>query len=163
MPLLEGLDGVNKMSKSLGNYIGITDSPDEMFGKLMSISDELMWRYFELLSFRPLAEIKGLRDRFPQAQTRETSSSSWQRKLLRDSMIRRPQIRRCEAFINRFRNNELPADMPEIELDMRCCRAAGHCPCAQSGRAGCQYFRGFPYDSSGCSAHRQRASGGFRP
>ena len=52
MPLLEGLDGVNKMSKSLGNYIGITEPPDEMFGKLMSISDELMWRYFELLSFR---------------------------------------------------------------------------------------------------------------
>ena len=55
MPLLEGLDGVNKMSKSLGNYIGITEAPDEMFGKLMSISDELMWRYFDLLSFRPNA------------------------------------------------------------------------------------------------------------
>ena len=61
MPLLEGLDGVNKMSKSLGNFIGITDSPDEMFGKLMSISDELMWRYFELLSFRPLADVAALR------------------------------------------------------------------------------------------------------
>ena len=61
MPLLEGLDGVNKMSKSLGNYIGITDAPDEMFGKLMSISDELMWRYFELLSFRSSAEIDALR------------------------------------------------------------------------------------------------------
>ena len=60
MPLLEGLDGVNKMSKSLGNYVGITEAPDSMFGKLMSISDELMWRYFELLSFRPLAEIAAL-------------------------------------------------------------------------------------------------------
>ncbi|HLF98426.1 MAG TPA: tyrosine--tRNA ligase [Methylococcaceae bacterium] len=57
MPILEGLDGVQKMSKSLGNYIGIAEAPDDMFGKLMSISDELMWRYFELLSFRPLAEI----------------------------------------------------------------------------------------------------------
>ena len=57
MPLLEGLDGVNKMSKSLGNYVGITDPPDERFGKLMSISDELMWRYFDLLSFRSLDEI----------------------------------------------------------------------------------------------------------
>ena len=56
-PLLEGTDGVNKMSKSLGNYIGITEDADSMFGKLMSISDELMWRYFELLSFRPLKEI----------------------------------------------------------------------------------------------------------
>lgn len=61
MPLLEGLDGVQKMSKSLGNYIGITDVPDDMFGKLMSISDQLMWRYFELLSFRPMSEIQQFR------------------------------------------------------------------------------------------------------
>jgi tyrosyl-tRNA synthetase len=60
-PLLEGTDGVNKMSKSLGNYIGITEDPDSMFGKLMSISDELMWRYLELLSFRPLSDIAALR------------------------------------------------------------------------------------------------------
>lgn len=61
LPLLEGLDGVQKMSKSLGNYIGVTEPPDEMFGKVMSISDELMWRYFELLSDRPMAEIDGWR------------------------------------------------------------------------------------------------------
>jgi len=61
VPLLEGTDGVNKMSKSLGNYIGITEDPDSMFGKLMSISDELMWRYFELLSFRPLGELATLK------------------------------------------------------------------------------------------------------
>src|SRR4051812_7454320 len=61
MPLLEGLDGVNKMSKSLGNYIGIAESADAIFGKVMSISDELMWRYFELLSFRPLGDIAGLK------------------------------------------------------------------------------------------------------
>jgi tyrosyl-tRNA synthetase len=61
MPLLEGLDGVNKMSKSLGNYIGVTEDADSMFGKLMSISDELMWRYFDLLSFRANAELEGLR------------------------------------------------------------------------------------------------------
>ncbi len=61
MPLLEGLDGVHKMSKSLGNYIGITEDADTMFGKVMSISDALMWRYFELLSFRPLAEVAGLK------------------------------------------------------------------------------------------------------
>ncbi len=59
-PLLEGLDGVQKMSKTLDNYVGITDPPDEMFGKLMSVSDDLMWRYFELLSFRPLADIENL-------------------------------------------------------------------------------------------------------
>jgi tyrosyl-tRNA synthetase len=61
MPLLEGTDGINKMSKSLGNYIGIAEGPGDMFGKLMRISDELMWRYFELLSFRPLGDIAGLR------------------------------------------------------------------------------------------------------
>ena len=61
MPLLEGLDGVNKMSKSLGNYIGINEAADVQFGKLMSIGDDLMWRYFELLSFRPLAEVAALR------------------------------------------------------------------------------------------------------
>ncbi|HEY6642611.1 tyrosine--tRNA ligase [Povalibacter sp.] len=61
MPLLEGLDGVNKMSKSLGNYIGVTDAPDDMFGKLMSISDDLMWRYFDLLSFRPNAQLASFR------------------------------------------------------------------------------------------------------
>src|SRR6185295_14753309 len=61
LPLLEGLDGVNKMSKSLDNYVGITESPNEMFGKLMSVSDELMWRYYELLSFRPLDAIAALK------------------------------------------------------------------------------------------------------
>ena len=61
MPLLEGLDGVNKMSKSLGNYIGVTEAPDDMFGKLMSISDDLMWRYFDLLSFRTNEEIGALK------------------------------------------------------------------------------------------------------
>jgi tyrosyl-tRNA synthetase len=61
MPLLEGTDGVNKMSKSLGNYIAIAESPETMFGKIMSISDDLMWRYFELLSFRPLSEVAQLR------------------------------------------------------------------------------------------------------
>ena len=63
MPLLEGLDGVEKMSKSKGNYIGIDEPPDDMFGKVMSISDELMWRYFELLSFRPMADVAALQAR----------------------------------------------------------------------------------------------------
>ena len=63
LPLLEGLDGVNKMSKSLDNYVGITDAPNDMFGKLMSISDDLMWRYYELLSFRSQADIAKLKAR----------------------------------------------------------------------------------------------------
>lgn len=68
MPLLEGLDGVNKMSKSLGNYIGVTEDADSMFGKLMSISDELMWRYFDLLSFRSNAELEGLRKQLAEGR-----------------------------------------------------------------------------------------------
>src|SRR5690349_14939743 len=68
MPLLEGLDGVNKMSKSLGNYIGVNEDPDSMFGKLMSISDELMWRYFDLLSFRPNAELSALKQQLEQGR-----------------------------------------------------------------------------------------------
>jgi tyrosyl-tRNA synthetase len=67
-PLLEGLDGVNKMSKSLGNYIGVTEDADSMFGKLMSISDELMWRYFDLLSFRSNAELEGLRKQLAEGR-----------------------------------------------------------------------------------------------
>jgi tyrosyl-tRNA synthetase len=68
MPLLEGLDGVNKMSKSLGNYIGVNEQADSMFGKLMSISDELMWRYFDLLSFRPNAELASLRQQIAEGR-----------------------------------------------------------------------------------------------
>ena len=64
MPILEGLDGVQKMSKSLGNYIGIEDAPNDMFGKIMSISDDLMWRYFELLSFRPMSEVEQFQQRY---------------------------------------------------------------------------------------------------
>ena len=75
MPLLEGLDGVNKMSKSLGNYVGIAEPPGEMFGKLMSISDVLMWRYFELLSFRPLAEIASAAVHQSQFEQRVGSSA----------------------------------------------------------------------------------------
>jgi len=77
MPLLEGLDGVNKMSKSLGNYIGVAEAPEAMFGKVMSISDTLMWRYFELLSFRPLSEIEGLRRGVADGRNPRTSNSSW--------------------------------------------------------------------------------------
>ncbi len=80
MPILEGLDGVQKMSKSLDNYIGISESPDEMFGKLMSISDDLMWRYFELLSFRPMSEIANCASVSSRAPIHAISSSSWVRK-----------------------------------------------------------------------------------
>jgi tyrosyl-tRNA synthetase len=116
MPLLEGLDGVNKMSKSLGNYIGITDSPDDMFGKLMSVSDELMWRYFELLSFRPLAAIAALRDRIAQGGNPRDVKFELAQELVARFHDADAAARAQASFVDRFRNNEAPEDMPEIAL-----------------------------------------------
>ena len=116
MPLLEGLDGVNKMSKSLGNYIGITDAPNDMFGKVMSISDELMWRYFELLSFRPLSELQRFKMDVEQgANPRDLKF------LLAEELIERFHSKAAataarEDFITRFQKGVLPDDMPEILL-----------------------------------------------
>jgi tyrosyl-tRNA synthetase len=117
MPLLEGLDGVNKMSKSLDNYIGITDAPAEMFGKLMSVSDDLMWRYFELLSFRPLNEIKGLEQRVEAGENPRDIKYE-----LADEIVGRfhgaaAAVKAKDAFVSRFRDNAIPADMPEVTLD----------------------------------------------
>jgi len=117
MPLLEGLDGVNKMSKSLNNYIGITDAPDEMFGKLMSVSDDLMWRYFELLSFRPLDELSTLRQRVADGENPRDIKFE-----LADELVARfhdaaAAARAKDSFINRFRKNEMPEDMPEVALE----------------------------------------------
>jgi len=116
MPLLEGLDGVQKMSKSLGNYIGITDAPGEMFGKLMKISDELMWRYFELLSFRTLEDINGLRKRVEDGMNPRDAKFE----LARELVARFHDTAAAEAaqqeFIARFREGALPEDMPELTL-----------------------------------------------
>lgn len=116
MPLLEGLDGVNKMSKSLGNYIGITDAPNDMFGKIMSISDDLMWRYFELLSFRPLTEI----NRFKQ-DVEQGANPRDLKFLLAEEIIERfhshsAALGAREDFIARFQKGAMPDEMPEIQL-----------------------------------------------
>ncbi len=116
MPLLEGTDGVNKMSKSLGNYIGIDEAPDEIFGKLMSISDELMWRYFELLSFRPLPEIEGFKQQIEQgANPRDIKF------LLAEEIIARfhseaAATKSRENFIARFQKGAMPDDMDEKQI-----------------------------------------------
>ncbi|MDO8207332.1 MAG: tyrosine--tRNA ligase [Gallionella sp.] len=116
MPLLEGLDGVNKMSKSLGNYIGITDAPQDMFGKLMSISDVLMWRYLELLSFRSLGEIAAWR-----TETEGGRNPRDIKVLLAQEIVTRFHSQRdaetaLEEFEARFRRGVLPDDMPEINV-----------------------------------------------
>ncbi len=116
MPILEGLDGVQKMSKSLGNYIGVDDAPDDMFGKIMSISDELMWRYFELLSFRPMPEIEQFKADVEQgANPRDIKFK------LADEIIERFHNKEAadkarESFIARFQKGAMPDDMPELSL-----------------------------------------------
>ena len=117
MPILEGLDGVQKMSKSLNNYIGINEPPDEMFGKLMSVSDDLMWRYFELLSFRPLNEIAQLRQQVADgANPRDIKFQ-----LGREIVARFHDAAAAEAaqagFVARFQKGAMPEDMPELTLD----------------------------------------------
>jgi tyrosyl-tRNA synthetase len=116
MPILEGLDGVQKMSKSLGNYIGINEPPNEMFGKLMSISDELMWRYFELLSFRPLAEIQGFRQQIKDgANPRDIKFLLGQEIVARFHGAAAGQAAQDE-FVARFQKGALPEDMAELTL-----------------------------------------------
>jgi len=116
LPILEGLGGVEKMSKSLDNYIGIQDPPDQMFGKVMSISDELMWRYFELLSFRPWLEIEKLRaDVAAGANPRDSKV------LLAEEIVARfhdPSAARKanENFVAKFQRGAIPEDIPEWEL-----------------------------------------------
>jgi tyrosyl-tRNA synthetase len=117
LPLLEGLDGVQKMSKSLGNYVGITEAPGEMFGKLMSVTDELMWRYFDLLSFRGNDELAKLR-----ADVAAGRNPRDVKFLLCEEIIERFHDRAAaeaarEEFIARFREGEMPEDMPEQAID----------------------------------------------
>lgn len=118
MPLLEGLDGVQKMSKSLNNYIGITDSPNEMFGKIMSVSDELMWRYYDLLSFRPLDEVAELKDKVVQG----TNPRDIKIELAKEIIARFHSEDDAQAahqdFIQRFQKNAIPDDMPEKTFEL---------------------------------------------
>lgn len=118
VPLLEGLDGVQKMSKSLGNYIGITDSPTEMFGKMMSITDDLMWRYYDLLSFRPLAEISDLK----QQAAAGRNPRDIKIELAKEIIARFHDEAAAEAahadFTQRFSKNALPDDIPELTLTL---------------------------------------------
>ncbi len=117
LPLLEGLDGVQKMSKSLNNYVGITEAPDEMFGKLMSISDEMMWRYFDLLSFRSNAELAGFKQ-----QVADGVNPRDIKFLLCEEIVERFHDRKAadaarETFVARFRGGAMPDDIPEKILD----------------------------------------------
>ena len=112
MPLLEGLDGVNKMSKSLGNYVGIDEPADSQFGKIMSISDELMWRYFELLSFRPLTEVAGLRAAIAGGRNPRDVKFELAREIVGRFHGAVAAEAAQAAFIARFAQKALPTDLP---------------------------------------------------
>ena len=111
MPLLEGLDGKEKMSKSLGNYVGIAEPPQEIFGKLMSISDDLMWRYVELLSFEPPATIAQWKKDHPREVKARFAKESVAR-----FHSRKAATHAEEDFESRFREGEMPSEMPELRL-----------------------------------------------
>ena len=116
VPLLEGLDGVNKMSKSLGNYVGITDHPREMFGKLMSVSDVLMWRYFDLLSFRSASEIAALRAEVEGGRNPRDAKVLLAQEIVERFHDRKAAEAALEEFEARFKRGVLPDDVPEVEI-----------------------------------------------
>jgi tyrosyl-tRNA synthetase len=116
MPLLEGLDGINKMSKSLDNYVGITEPPAEMFGKLMSVSDDLMWRYFELLSFRSAQDLAALRQAASEGRNPRDIKFELALELVARFHDEGAATKANEAFIKRHRDNEIPEDIEAVTV-----------------------------------------------
>ncbi len=128
MPLLEGLDGVNKMSKSSGNYVGISESPQQIFGKLMSISDELMWRFIELLSFQPLSTVRVWKREVEDGRNPRDIKVRFAQEIVARFHDRGAAESALAEFEARFRRGEMPADMPEYALHA----ADGALPVAQA-------------------------------
>ena len=116
MPILEGLDGKKKMSKSLGNYVGIDEPPDEMFGKLMSISDELMWRYFELLSFRPWDEIRRLQKEIEEGANPKLAKVELALEIVERFHDKRAASQSRDEFAARFQRGAMPSDIEEKQV-----------------------------------------------
>ena len=116
MPLLEGLDGVNKMSKSLGNYIGITEPPQEIFGKLMSISDQLMWRYIDLLSLEPVSVIEQWKKEVEQGRNPRDVKVGFAQEIVRRFHDNKAAEQALMDFEARFKQGAIPDNLPEITL-----------------------------------------------
>ncbi|ARD44040.1 tyrosine--tRNA ligase [Colwellia sp. PAMC 21821] len=116
MPLLEGLDGVQKMSKSLNNYIGITDEPNDMFGKIMSISDDLMWRYYELLSFKPIDVINGYKEQIAAGSNPRDVKIDLAKELIERFHDEAAAEAAHQEFINRFQKGAMPDDIAEMDI-----------------------------------------------
>jgi len=119
MPLIEGLDGVKKMSKSLNNYIGISEPAREIFGKIMSISDELMWRYFNLLSFRLPAEIIALKQAVKEGRNPRDVKLELAEEIVTRFYNKTIAQEAHQEFINRFKHGELPEEMPELTFQLK--------------------------------------------
>ncbi|MEC7942179.1 MAG: tyrosine--tRNA ligase [Pseudomonadota bacterium] len=117
MPLLVGLDGVKKMSKSAHNYIGISEAPSEMFGKIMSISDDLMWSYYELLSFRPLEEVAELKAGVEAGKNPRDVKVLLAKEIIARFHSEADADAAEQEFVNRFAKNQVPDDMPEFEFE----------------------------------------------
>lgn len=117
VPLLEGLDGVNKMSKSLDNYVGITEDPSEMLGKIMSISDELMWKYFDLLSFKTNVQLKNLKQSVDEGMNPRDAKFELAMEITARFHSQSDAERARQVFIDRFRKGAVPEDMPEKKLE----------------------------------------------
>jgi tyrosyl-tRNA synthetase len=117
LPLLEGLDGVQKMSKSYGNYIGITDPAGEMFGKVMSVSDELMWRYFELLSFRPLSDLQGLKKAVDEGHNPRDVKFELAMEIVARFHDQAAAAAAKAEFISRFQKGAMPAEIEEVSVE----------------------------------------------
>ena len=117
LPLLEGTDGVNKMSKSLGNYVGISEAPAEIFGKLMSISDELMWRYIDLLTFEPPETVQSWKREVGQGRNPRDVKAAFAREIVTRFHGAAAGEAALADFEARFRRDEIPEDIPEVSLD----------------------------------------------
>ncbi len=118
VPILEGLDGVKKMSKSLDNYVGIDESPQEMFGKIMSISDDLMWRWFDLLSFRSIKEIADLKKEQKAGKNPRDIKILLAKELIERFHSAKDAQSAEEAFINRFQKGIIPSDIEEVSISI---------------------------------------------
>lgn len=116
VPLLEGLDGVQKMSKSLGNYVGIAESPQSMFGKIMSISDELMWRYYELLSFKSLATIEQIKQEVVYGKNPRDVKIDLAKEIIERFHDKAAAEQAHQDFINQFQKHQIPEDIQEFAI-----------------------------------------------
>ena len=151
MPLLEGLDGINKMSKSLGNYIGINESPEQIFGKLMSISDDLMWRYLELLSFQPMSTLRQWKTEVSGGKNPRDVKVALAQEIVARFHSQAGAERALADFEARFKQNAIPDDLPESLI-----------PCGSSGIGIAQLLKQAGLTPSTSEALRMIDQGGVK-